>query len=553
MAISSLSETLKSQNDQLVDISKGIGSIDSSFTKWFDVQDRQRLQDLETERDDKASTEAVKTAVVNGSTSSKKSSGSTSGGMFGGGMKGLGASLGIGGIFAKGGFMKTAGIFGLSQLMAGSIGNAIANLTGDSDLAAAAANIVKFAGVGALFGKKFALLGAVAGALATEENKQALSDIGDSLGERGKQVKDALLDMGIQLPKLSEVYTGIGDVTNSLLLAIKAIVDTDLTALQKESLGLNTAAGAALGISANKGLRGLGKGGQVPKVPQLGEGVRQGINFESAKKLSKAKIEKLKAMGVHIGANGLRGQRVGSTILASVGDKALASVGAPTSTQARGLAAAMSKYKNFSKLAKLPYIGSLLGIGNMGMILSNDSLTAEEKKAQMASSLAELGGATLGGIAGSMMLGGPTNPGGIAMGIAGSIAGAFAGPWLAGQLADLIMGDDKTELMTMANQLIKEQNAVGNAGQNISKLSSAMSGFGMSSTPNNASRTVPLDGAKLKDAGATSASLKLSGGGGAAIFAPVQTSNNSSSSNTSIVGSRLSTTDFNDLAGTRTA
>ena len=553
MAISSLSETLKSQNDQLVDISKGIGSIDSSFTKWFDVQDRQRLQDLETERDDKASTEAVKTAVVNGSTSSKKSSGSTSGGMFGGGMKGLGASLGIGGIFAKGGFMKTAGIFGLSQLMAGSIGNAIANLTGDSDLAAAAANIVKFAGVGALFGKKFALLGAVAGALATEENKKALSDIGDSLGERGKQVKDALLDMGIQLPKLSEVYTGIGDVTNSLLLAIKAIVDTDLTALQKESLGLNTAAGAALGISANKGLRGLGKGGQVPKVPQLGEGVRQGINFESAKKLSKAKIEKLKAMGVHIGANGLRGQRVGSTILASVGDKALASVGAPTSTQARGLAAAMSKYKNFSKLAKLPYIGSLLGIGNMGMILSNDSLTAEEKKAQMASSLAELGGATLGGIAGSMMLGGPTNPGGIAMGIAGSIAGAFAGPWLAGQLADLIMGDDKTELMTMANQLIKEQNAVGNAGQNISKLSSAMSGFGMSSTPNNASRTVPLDGAKLKDAGATSASLKLSGGGGAAIFAPVQTSNNSSSSNTSIVGSRLSTTDFNDLAGTRTA
>ena len=172
----------------------------------------------------------------------------------------------------------------------------------------------------------------------------------------------------------------------------------------------------------------------------------------------------------------------------------------------------------------------------------------------MASSLAELGGATLGGIAGSMMLGGPTNPAGIAMGIAGSIAGAFAGPWLAGQLADLIMGDDKTELMSTADQLIKEQNAVGNAGKNISKLSSAMSGFGMSSTPNNASRTVPLDGAKIKDAGATSASLNLSGGGGGAtVFAPVQTSNNSSSSNTSIVGARLSTTDFNDLAGTRTA
>jgi hypothetical protein len=80
-------------------------------------------------------------------------------------------------------------------------------------------------------------------------------------------------------------------------------------------------------------------------------------------------------------------------------------------------------------------------------------------------------------------------------------------------------------------------------------MTNAFAGLG---TPN-ASRIVPLDGAKLKDAGATSASLNLSGGGGAAIFAPVQTSNNSSSSNTSIVGSRLSTTDFNDLAGTRTA
>ena len=63
MAISSLADTLKSQNDQLVDISKGIGQMNSSFSKMLDADKLQRLKDLETERDAKAAQTAVKTAV----------------------------------------------------------------------------------------------------------------------------------------------------------------------------------------------------------------------------------------------------------------------------------------------------------------------------------------------------------------------------------------------------------------------------------------------------------------------------------------------------------
>jgi len=542
MAISSLSETLKSQNDQLVDISKGIGSINTSFTKWFDVQDRQRLQDLEKERDEKASTEAVKTAVVNGSTSSKKSAGSKSGGMFGGGMKGLGASLGIGGIFAKGGLMKGAGIFGLSQIMAGSIGSAIANLTGDSDLAAAAANIVKFAGVGALFGKKFALLGAVAGALATEENKKALSDIGDSLGERGKQVKDALLGMGIQLPKLSDVYATIGEVSNEILNGINGLINMDIKAITSNMTGVNAAAGMGLAALNRKGGAPL-----LDKTNPLTKGNRIALNNERANKLSPKQVASLNKQGITVDKGGLK--KGGKFISADAGDKALKSVKAPTSAQSKGLMASLKKYKNFAKFAKVPLIGTALSLGNIGMILANPDIKEDQKMAEIAGALGSISGGTLGAIAGAAMGAPIFGVGAIGGGILGGILGAFSGDYLAQELATWMLGGD-SEIANVAKSLKDSGGASGTSAQTAANMTNAFAGLG---TPN-ASRIVPLDGAKIKDAGAASDKLKASGGqGSVGVLAPIQNNSTSNSSNTSIVGSQLSTTDFNDLAGSRTA
>jgi hypothetical protein len=542
MAISSLSETLKSQNDQLVDISKGIGSINTSFTKWFDVQDRQRLQDLEKERDEKASAEAVKTAVVNGSTSSKKSAGSKSGGMFGGGMKGLGASLGIGGIFAKGGLMKGAGIFGLSQLMAGSIGNAIANLTGDSDLAAAAANIVKFAGVGALFGKKFALLGAVAGALATEENKQALSDIGDSLGERGKQIKDALLGMGIQLPKLSDVYATIGEVSNEILNGINGLINMDIKAITSNMTGVNAAAGMGLAALHRKG-----KSPLPDKTNPLTKGNRIALNNERANKLSPKQVASLNKQGITVDKGGLK--KGGKFISADAGDKALKSVKAPTSAQSKGLMASLKKYKNFAKFAKVPLIGTALSLGNIGMILANPDIKEDQKMAEIAGALGSISGGTLGAIAGAAMGAPIFGVGAIGGGILGGILGAFSGDYLAQELATWMLGGD-SEIANVAKSLKDSGGASGTSAQTAANMTNAFAGLG---TPN-ASRIVPLDGATIKDAGAASDMLNGSRGqGSVGVLAPIQNNSTSNSSNTNLVGSILSTTDFNDLAGTRTA
>jgi hypothetical protein len=81
-------------------------------------------------------------------------------------------------------------------------------------------------------------------------------------------------------------------------------------------------------------------------------------------------------------------------------------------------------------------------------------------------------------------------------------------------------------------------------------MTNAFTGLG---TPN-ASRIVPLDGATIKDAGAASDMLNGSRGqGSVGVLAPIQNNSTSNSSNTNLVGSILSTTDFNDLAGTRTA
>mgnify|MGYP003318001018 CR=1 FL=1 len=141
---------------------------------------------------------------------------------------GMGAALGLNKI--SGGLAK-AGIFGLTQMMSETLGNAVSEMTGDSELGSAAANAAKFGGIGVLFGKKFAVLGAVAGAFATPENIEMLGEIGDTLGERGKEVKDAIAGLGIALPKLSDVYKTLADGSNEILSGVNALLKGDVQGL----------------------------------------------------------------------------------------------------------------------------------------------------------------------------------------------------------------------------------------------------------------------------------------------------------------------------------
>ena len=534
MALTALSETLKSQNEQLVDISTGIGSINTSFTKWFEVQDRQRLKDLEDKRDAEAAAQSEKSTV--------KAGGKKSGGMFEGGIKGIAANMGLGGLMSggSGGLLMKGGIFGLSQMLSGSIGQTIADMTGDSELGAAAANITKFAGVGALFGKKFALLGAVAGAFATPENMETLSSIGESLGERGKQIKDSLQNLGIALPSLSDTYKFLSDSSNEVLEGINSIINMDVKGMQENITGITALAGIATGRNLTNRI----KNGPKPPTPppvKMTPQERIAANNKTASKLSKKKLAELAKKGITVDKGGMK--QNGKFMSADQMDDALKGVKAPTSAQGKGLANALKKYKRFGKALKLPIIGPMISAGSIGLILANNDLTAKEKAVQIGAALASIGGGVLGTAAGALLgtaIGGPFGAG--LLGIGGGILGAFSGDYLANEIAKFLMGDS-SEIVEMG----KAQNSAMGEGGGNGPLPN-LQGAGANPT---AQKLPPATGAVIKDAGNQALDLKT--GGGNAVFAPVQTSTSNSSNSTNLVSSQLSTSDGNDPFGTRTA
>ena len=530
MTIGALSETLKSQNEQLVNIGEGIGQMNASFTKMFASQERQRLQDLEDKRDAEAAAQSEKSTVK---------AGAKSGGMFSGGMKGMAASMGLGGLMAggTGGLLRKGGIFGLSQMLSGSIGQSIADMTGDAELGAAAANITKFAGVGALFGKKFALLGAVAGAFATPENMETLGQIGESLGERATQIKDSLKNLGIALPTLSETYKFLSDSSNEVLEGINAIIGMDKEGMQKNITGVTALAGLAGGRNLTNRI----KNGPAPKapapakVPEMTKQQRIQANTKTASNLSKKQLAKLAEKGITVGKGGMT--QNGKFMSADKMDEALKGVKAPTSVQGKGLADALKKYKRFGKALKLPIIGPMISAGSIGLILANDDLSTKEKTAQIGAALASIGGGILGTAAGALFgaaVGGPFGAG--LLGIGGGILGAFSGDYLATEIAKFLMGEN-SEIIEMG----KAQNsAMGETGA-VGALPN-LAGAGGNPT---AQKIPPATAAVIKDANTTADALKTSGGGGA-VFAPIQSSTTNSSNSTSLVSSALSTSDRND-------
>lgn len=545
MALTSLSETLKSQNDQLVNINDGIGQINTSFSKWFTAQERARLEDLERERD-----AAGKSSPA--SNSSGGSAGGAGGGAGGGrlGKKfgGFGAGLGISRL-GRGGLLGKAGIFGISQMMSESVGKAVTEMSGDEDIGAAAANMTKFAGVGALFGKRFALLGGVAGAFATPENIEAIKSIGESLGERATQIKESFANLGVALPSLSDTYKFLSDSSNEVLRSINSIIDMDVKGMQENITGVNALAGLAGGRNLTNAVKNRINNGPKPPTPTnpasaMTKTERIAANNKTASGLSKKKLAALAEKGITVDKGGMK--QNGKFMSADKMDDALKSVKAPTSGQSKGLANALKKFKRFGKALKLPIIGPMISAGSIGLILANDDLTTEEKTAQIGVALASIGGGILGTAAGALLgtaVGGPFGAG--LLGIGGGILGAFSGDYLANEIAKFLMGDS-SEIVEMG----KAQNAAMAEGGGGNGPLPNLQGAG--GTP--AQKVTPSTAAQIKDGTTEAATLKALGGQGTAVIAPQSTSNTSNNSSTNLVAGAISAHDsYDPLAGTRTA
>jgi len=120
---------------------------------------------------------------------------------------------------------------------------------------------------------------------------------------------------------------------------------------------------------------------------------------------------------------------------------------------ARGREVALAKYPRLAKLLRFPGIGSLISLGELYIILTDESISDRERVARVAgifggiagSAGGAAGGAALGAIAGALMgsFGGPLA---IATGLVGSIGGYFAGDRLVYHIANYLLGFTDDEL-----------------------------------------------------------------------------------------------------------
>lgn len=524
-----LTNSLKSQNEELVDIKKGISGVNASFSKWFKTQERQRLDNLEKERDAKAEKAQQKSQARTVSAGVQaKSRGNMLNGM-GGRLGALAGGLGIGGLVGgMGGTMGKLGLFGAGQMFAGTIGQGVFDRTGNADLAAAAENMTRFAAVGSLFGKRFALLGGVAGALATPENMEVLKSIGSSLGEKGQQVIDGIQKLGITLPSLSDTYQFISDSSNKVLKGIESFISGDVAAMRENVDGIAAIGGAATGRALMKsGTQGM----KNPVVENLSKRERIVLNNKTAKNLSGKQLSNLAKQGITVNSGGM--MKNGKFMTADAMDDALKSVKAPTSTQSRGLAKALAKYKNFGKALKLPIIGPLISAGSIGLVLSNEDLSAKEKTAQIAGIFGSIGGGVLGTAVGSLLGSVVPGFGTIGGGLVGGILGAFGGDYLAQNLAEYLMGE--------TSEIEKLAKDIKAAGAN----SAGLSGERRRQSRGVATAIPATQGATITDGTNAARDLSMGSMNGSTLAVNAPNTNNVSN-NTNLVSSPISPFDTQD-------
>ena len=456
--------------------------------------------------------------------------------MFGGmgnTFTGLAGGIGLGGMMGRmGGTMGRLGIFGAGQLLAGTIGEGVFNKTGDAELASAAENMTRFAAVGSLFGKRFALLGGVAGALATPENMAVLKSIGAELGEKGEQIVDYIGKLGITLPSLSDTYSFISDSSNKVLKGIESFISGDVEEMRKNVDGIAAIGGAATGSSLMKsGMKGM----KTPVVENLSNRERIIANNKTAKNLSKKQLSNLSKQGITVNKGGM--MKNGKFMSADAMDDALKSVKAPTAKQARGLTKALAKYKNFGKALKLPIIGPLISAGSIGLVLSNEELSAKEKTAQIAGIFGSIGGGVLGTAVGSVLGSVVPGFGTVSGGLIGGILGAFGGDYLAQNLAEYLMGET-SEVEQLAKDI--------QAGSGSTGISVREKRRGNRGNRGGLPTAIPAtQGAQIADGTTATRELDFTGSNGGSSFAVNAPTSNVDNS-TSLVSHGLSTSDDQD-------
>lgn len=202
--------TLAELNSTLERVENNTGTTARTLDRFISFMEMKRGDDLEDRRERKA--EKSSKAVSVGTSSSTKSDS----GFF----KNLQArDLLTPGVLAASFAPKLAkGIItrglpaALATAFADDIGNWVNSQTGSAELGSAAERATLGGTFGLLLGKKFVLIGAAVGALATEENKAAATELGQALINKAGDAKTAIQEWANSenAEKIAEKFGGIG-------------------------------------------------------------------------------------------------------------------------------------------------------------------------------------------------------------------------------------------------------------------------------------------------------------------------------------------------------
>ena len=260
--LADINKTLQSQGSVLeavADNTNKTGRAIDSFLKSMEISRKKQLEsDLENKRTlsqraaDAASSAGQGAKNVAGAVADKFTL--PAGLLTGAGLTALGTSL-FGGL-AKRGIPAAIGL-----TFADEIGNWVESQTGKKELGEAAERATIGGSFGLLLGKRFGLVGAAIGAIATDENITKATEV-------GKNLQTAMENFGLELPSLTTILENVSSVVGDGLDGINALLTADWDTFQEnfgETAGL--LAGMALLIAPGPfmaGIKGLTKFARGP-------------------------------------------------------------------------------------------------------------------------------------------------------------------------------------------------------------------------------------------------------------------------------------------------
>ena len=233
--LADINKNLDEQDKALDEISENTGRTSRAIDRFVAFMEGKKYDDLEAQRE---LTKAVNRPSSQEARSQDRASSKRRGpGLFenfdskslltGAGLTALGTTL-FGGL-AKRGIPAAIGL-----TFADEIGNWVESSTGQASLGEAAERATIGGSFGLLLGKRFGLLGAAIGALATNENMQTVTDIGKNLEE---SFTGFAKNLGLPIPSLESLQTAVGDG----LTGIKALTEGNFTEFREnfaETAGL---------------------------------------------------------------------------------------------------------------------------------------------------------------------------------------------------------------------------------------------------------------------------------------------------------------------------